>query len=330
MQNGLRHREKRGRVMAAAAPTAEVFGVEAGDKPDVLVTNRVGTPTLKARYISLFPVLVKGQTFLFGYDPSQNYLDVYEFTSSPTWLKPVDAKPAIGKAKDIVNAFTLGNLSYVFVYTAKKGIFELYSIADDLSLSQPYRFYRNHELAVSKGFTTLKVFNQFGQVVFLGYRADTGYVATYTVGVTVSSPVTGVPPLQMLPVWSHPWAAGWTRFAFFYLGGEPFFLKTNTKVLNVNIDHVLDTLASGTAEVGTMLQNQLPDALNITNVEAFAMVRGEPYFVTYISSSGEATLNRFHADCLGWTQVAKFSAAPGSTVVAPLKLGEKIFLLFAQ
>ena len=119
-----------------------------------------------------------------------------------------------------------------------------------------------------------------------------------------------------------------TRFAFFLLGGEPFFLKTNTKKLNVNIDHVLDTLASGTTEVGTLLQNQLPDALKITNVEPLLLGNADPWFVTYISPTGAATLNRIHADCLGWTQGASFKAPNGSTTVTPLTAGGQTLLVF--
>ena len=220
----------------------------------------MGKPELRAKHTSITPVSVNGQIYLFAYNPAQNYFDVYEFTPAAPWLTAVKANPAIGKAKDIINAFTLGDLPYICVYTAKNGVFEIYSVANDLSFSQPYKFYRNHELAVSQHFTTLKPFTQFGQVAFLGYRGDTGYVAMYTVGMAATSPAPDVPPLLMLPVWSHPWASGWTRFAFFQFGGEPFFLKTNTKVLNVNIDHILDTMAAGTAEVGTLLQAQLPDA----------------------------------------------------------------------
>jgi hypothetical protein len=313
----------------AGKHSAEILAVAPCEKVDKLITEQVGKPALRAKHTSITPVSVNGQIYLFAYNRAQNYFDVYEFTPAAPWLTAVKAKPAIGKAKDIINAFTLGNLPYICVYTAKNGVFEIYSVANDLSFSQPYKFYRNHELAVSQHFTTLKPFTQFGQIAFLGYRGDTGYVAMYTVGMAATSPAPDVPPLLMLPVWSHPWAPGWTRFAFFQFGGEPFFLKTNTKVLNVNIDHILDTMAAGTAEVGTLLQAQLPDALRITHVEPFALGNGEPYFVTYISSSGAATLNRIHSDCLGWTQVAKFNAPDKSAVIAPVAVGNKVFLIFA-
>jgi hypothetical protein len=124
------------------------------------------------------------------------------------------------------------------------------------------------------------------------------------------------------------WAPGWTRFSFFQLGGEPFFLKTNVKKLNVNIDHVLDTLSAGTAEVGTLLQNQLPDALKLTNVEPLLLNAADPWFVTYIASTGIATLNRIHADCLGWTKGAGFKAPTGCATLSTVVVNGKTLLIF--
>jgi hypothetical protein len=309
----------------AARHTAAVFHVGAGAKS----ATEVGKPTLETQYASLTPLALGAATYLLGYHPDAATFDVYTFAPKSRELKLVKAKPHVGKAQDIVNVFILGNRPYVCMYAAAKGIFETYSVADELTFSKkPYQFYRNHELAISHGFTTLKPFTQYGQVSFLGYREDTGYVAIYSVSVAVSSPH-DTPPLLMLPVWAHPWAPGWTRFAFFSLGGVPYFLKTNIKALNVNIDHVFDTPANGTAEIGTKLQDQLPDPLTLTNVEAFTLAHGEPYFVTYISGTGAATLNRIHADCLGWTKTADFKAPAGAKVVTPVQDGDQAYLIFA-
>jgi hypothetical protein len=168
-------------------------------------------------------------------------------------------------------------------------------------------------------------------MVVLGYSMKTGYVAIYTASVTPVSATPGTPPLLMLPVWAHPWAPGWTRFAFFQFGGENFFLKTNVAdpaKLNVNIDHIFDTLSAGTVEVGSHLP--LADALDLSNVEPFTLGDGDPYFVAYISKSGSATLSRFHSDGLGWTPVAKFNAQAGAGVVTPVATADgKLFLVFA-
>lgn len=311
---------------APSKPKATVFSVALGSSLSDAAVKQLGSATLAADYSVVEHLTVNKNTYLIGYDPSSASADMYQVTASAPYLSLSKTQLAIGKAKDKLNVFTLGNLPYLSVYTAKNGVFQVYAVGDDLSLSQPYQFYRNHELALSQNFSTLKFFLQFGQVVALGYRDD-GYVGMYTASIVSTSPA-GVPPLLMTPIWAHMWAPGWTRFAFFQLGGEPFFLKTNTKKLNVNIDHVLDTLASGTAEVGTLLQDQLPDAMKITNVEPLLLGNEDPWFVTYISSTGAATLNRIHSDCLGWTQGASFKGPTGSTNVTPVVAGDQTLLVF--
>jgi hypothetical protein len=306
--------------------SATVFSAALGASLSAANVKQLGVAELAGEYSIVAPLLVNNSPYLIAYNPAAATADVYEVTASAPYLSLSKTKLAIGKVKDKLNVFTLGNLPYLSVYTAKNGVFQVYSVGRDLSLSKPYEFYRNHELALSQNFSTLKFFVQFGQVIALGYRDD-GYVATYTASIVNTSPA-GYPPLLLTPVWSHMWAPGWTRFAFFSLGGELFFLKTNTKKLNVNIDHVLDTLSSGTTEVGTLLQNQLPDALKITNVEPLLMGNSDPWFVTYISSTGAATLNRIHSDCLGWTQGASFKAPTGGTTVTPLLAGGQTLLVF--
>jgi hypothetical protein len=150
----------------------------------------------------------------------------------------------------------------------------------------------------------------------------------YTLAVTAVSTDPEVPPLLMTPVWSHQWAKGWTRFAFFQLGGENFFLKTNTWKPNVNIDHVLDSLAAGTIEVGTRMS--LHEAQELSNVEPFVLGCADPHFATYISKSGEVTLNRFHSDCLGWTTIGKLNTQTGAGSVVSISTADRqVFLVFA-
>lgn len=319
--------EERDAEMTEQERIAAIYSVVPGDKPDTLTLKELATPHIQSDYASLTPTTVSSSVYLLGYGPTQDGLDVYEFTAASPWLRYVDVKPQIGKGKNIVNTFTLGNEPYVAVYTAETGIFEIYSIESDLGLSKPYQFYRNHELAISKGFTTIKIFTQFGQVVFLGYNGTNGYVAIYTLAVTAISTDPEVPPLLMTPVWSHQWAKGWTRFAFFQLGGENFFFKTNTWKPNVNIDHVLDDLSAGTTEVGTRLSLYAAQELN--NVEPFVLGSADPHFVTYISKSGEVTLNRFHSDCLGWTNMGKLNTRTGAGSVVPISTADRqVFLVF--
>ena len=205
-------------------------------------------------------------------------------------------------------------------------MFDIYSISDGLVLSEPLRFARNHELAVSQGFATLKSFLVFGEVAFLGYREDTGYVAMYTVTMTSQSPK-GVPPLRVMPVWSHQWAKGWTRFAFFQLGGENFFFKTNTWKPNVNIDHIFDDLTAGTVKA-RHADRSAGATQSVDIVEPLSVNNGDPYFVAYKKKSGELTLNRIHADCLGWTKSDTVAAKAGAGQVVPVAASaDKNFLL---
>jgi hypothetical protein len=108
------------------------------------------------------------------------------------------------------------------------------------------------------------------------------------------------------------------------VGGGAFFLKTNVKWPNVNIDHILDDPSQGTVEMGTHLR--LDDAPNLNMVRPFYLDDVEPYFVTYMND-GSTTVNRFHSDCKGWTNVARCQTVAGATHLVPIQEGKR-FLLF--
>lgn len=305
---------------------AKLYTIETTGQTDSVNATEIAQPTgAWDQYASLTPATVSQQTYLLGFRPAAGALDVYEFKAVAPWVKATPTKIKVGPDKDIINSFILGNRPYLSAYTAKNGISDIYALGDDLSLSAPLRYFRNNEPAISKNFTTVKFFTNLGKVVMLGYDSATGQLGAYTLGVIASSPG-GIPPLAVTPEWSHKWAAGWTRFAFFQFGGSNFFLKTNTAKPNVNIDHLNDVLNSGTVEVGTHLD--LQDAQTLSQVEPFVLGHGDPYFVTYLKTTGQVTLNRFWSDCLGWTTVAKLSAPANAGVVAPITLADgKVFLL---
>jgi hypothetical protein len=316
--------------ISAPERTATVYSVEPSGQTNQLKVEQVAQVTI-GEYSILTSILINGESCLLGYHPSQDHFDIYWVHRGERWLVPADVKPVVGAGKDAITPFVLGNLPFVSVYTAASGIFEVYSIQNDLSFSKPYVFYRNHELAISKNFTTVKSFTQLGQVVFLGYNMASGYVAIYSASIIPVSANPGQPPLQMLPVWAHPWAPGWTHFAFFQLGGENFFFKINVanpEKVNVNIDHILDTLSSGTVEIGSHLP--LAEALELTSVEPFTLEDGDPYFAAYSAQSGLVTLNRFHGNCLGWSIAARFSGPAGAHAAVPVTdAAGKVVLVFA-
>lgn len=305
--------------------TATLYQVETADQANSLKVTEIARPVGDwNQYASLSTATVGNRVYLLGFKAATGVLDVYEFTVAAPWAK-VTGAIQVGAEKDIVNTFTLGNHAHIAVYKAKNGIFEIYALGDDLSLSAPLQYYRNHEPAITKNFTTVKFFTNFGQVVMLGYDTASGYVASYTLGMIATSP-SGVPPIAVTPAWSHMWAPGWTRFAFFQFGGANFFLKTNTAKPNVNIDHMNDVLNMGTVEVGSKLN--LPDAQTLNNVEPFLLGAGDPYFVTYSKATGQVVLYRFRSDCMGWIAVGKVTSQINAGLVTPVTVPDgKVFLL---
>jgi hypothetical protein len=287
--------------------------------------DQVGTTDVVGPdYTSLFQFESGGQTYLIGYNRRRSALDAYQIIEGPPWITRAMSHPKVGSGFDSIEPFVIGNRPHLACYTSESGLFKLFSFGDGLSVSEPYEYYRTREPAPTVGFTTVKSFTCFGQVLLLGYDIDDGRVAMYKVSVTATSPP-AIPPLRISHVWAHQWSKGWTRFAFFQFGGETFFLKTNVVHQNVNIDHVLDDL-SGTAEVGTHLD--LWHAKQLHTVQPFSMENGDPYFVTY-ERTGEITLNRFHGNCLGWSRAGTYKSIEGATHVVPTRAKGRLLLLVA-
>lgn len=313
--------------MATTKHESHLYSIQASDNANALVVKEVATTgAIDAGYTNLQPVAIAGKTYIIGY--GKDSLDLWELTTAAPWLKKIPQKLKVGKGYTIVDAFTIGDAPAVMCYEPKAGIMKFFPIKADISISGSYEFYRNHAPGVTKNFTTLKSFVSLGGVAFLGYDGTNGYVALYAFSVT-ATPVTNIPkataPYLMTPTWDHRWAPGWTRFAFFELGGETFFLKTNTAKPNVNIDHVLDGLASGTTEVGTELDDPHNVFLKYTDVQAFTLAHGDPYFVTY--EKGALTFNHIWPDCQGWDAVAKAKSKPGATQMIPISAGGTAYLL---
>ena len=291
------------------------------------------------KYKIVTPLVVDKTSYLLAYDPASGKANVLRQTSAEPWLASAGTVN-VGTALDAIEPLILGNQPHLMCYGAKAGAgpngdarrdgsFMFFPVSEPLKLGVGYAFRRTHELGVTKDFTTVKTFTSAGQVVFLGYNAATGYVAMFTLSITATSPQftpPGTPPLFALSRWSHPWAPGWTRFAFFQLGGENFFFKTNTVTPNVNIDHVLDDVTMGTVEVSSQMQKRYPDAMNLDIVQPLTLGDGDPYFIGY-KSDGTIGINRFHIDCQGWTEAASFAAPAGATQVVPSFVGDQAYVV---
>lgn len=244
------------------------------------------------------------------------------------YLEPVAGRIDLGGPWDTVRPVSLANVPHVLAYRRSTGEISVTPVPDGRHATPPFVYQRKHDPGRTAGFDFVQPVTVDGDCHLLCYRGDTGDVAIHTLRILVSSPPgaqPGAPPLAAQPTWIHQWAPDWTRFAFFTLGGEAYFLKTNTGKLNVNIDHILDDPAAGTVEVGTYLH--LDDALELDLCQSFA-VDGDPHFAAH-RPDGATVLYRVRGDCQGWTARARLDAPAGTTTIVPLAAGGSQFLLFA-
>lgn len=308
------------------SPKPTLYSVQTSSTGGALTVEQVwqqdGGSPLAGGYSHLFPIEIGGSAHLIAVDGED--ASAFALGASDPWLTPVDSKLELGGPWDTIEPFVIGNVPHLLAYASAEGEFAFFPLGEDLSSKRPYKYSRRREPGITKGFDVAQPIQIDGGVYYLCYSFDGGQVNIYSLSVTASS-TSSIPPLVSNPVWLHQWARKWTRFAFFELGGETFFLKTNVGKLNVNIDHVLDNPADGTIEVGTYLD--LEDALELDLVRTVYLGSGDPYFLTY-RTNGKTTLNRFHGDCQGWTKEVELTTVEGASNIAPVQVGESCFLLF--
>lgn len=309
------------------SPPPTLYSVKPSATAEALAVEQVwtqdGSSPLASGYRHVLPITVGGAPHVIALDGA-NEASALRIEDKDPWVAPVDSHLDIGGPWDIVEPFVIGNVQHLLAYTSQDGAFAFIPLTDDLHTKPPYRYSRRHEPGVTTGFDVAHPIVIDSATYYLCYSFDGGQVYIYSLSVTSSSP-SGQAPLVSNPVWLHQWARRWTRFAFFELGGETFFLKTNVGRLNVNIDHVHDNPADGTVEVGTYLH--LDDALALDIVRAFYLGAGDPYFLTYMKD-GRTTLNRFHGDCKGWTTQARLTTVADATRIVPIQIGEACHVLF--
>lgn len=311
--------------------TNQIFAIRPSPAADKVSIDKIwsqGTSGgLQAGYTSAVSVQVGEKLVLFAHDKTASQTDVYGLLGADPWVQLLTNRVSLdGGPWDSLHTFVLGNEPYLLTYRADEGTFGFFRVGIDLSVSPPYKLQMPRNTP-TKGFTTVAPFTSLGAQYVLGYNFGDGTVAAFSVSVVTSS-AGGAPPLNALNVWYHHWARGWTRFAFFQLGGAVFFFKINTAKLNVNIDHLQDNPTAGTVEVGSQLQDQLPDALSINLVTRVPWSNGEPYLLTYIAAKGTATVYRIHADCLGWTKVGETAASGDASLIVPYRVGDTAYTLF--
>jgi len=310
---------------------SQIFAIRPTQTVNKVSLERVWTAgekdELAVGYNSAVTVKVGSGLFLFAYNKTTQQTDVYALSDGPPWARRVDSKINFdGGPWDSLDAFVFGNVPYLLTYRTDDGTFGFFRLENDFSVSPPYKFALPRNTP-TKGFTTVAPFTSLGAQYMLGYNFNDGTVAIFSVAVTPSS--TGnVPPLIALNVWYHRWAQGWTRFAFFQMGGANFFFKINTAKLNVNIDHVQDNPAAGTVEVGSYLQSQLPDALSIDVAARVPWNHDEPYLLTYVASNGATVVYLIHTDCQGWTPFGAATTVDSASIVTPYRVGDSTYVLF--
>jgi hypothetical protein len=278
---------------------------------DVLATQPPAN-VLRRRY-SCYRVLdLAGRLALAAYAEDEPDLDLY-FVSGTDMTVSYAVSLKVGPGWDFVDGFTFSNTPYVMTYRADVGVFGFYSLDSSLAVNGSYEYSRSHAPAATHGFTMVRPFEIADGVMIMGYSSDTGAICVYRLAARVSSPPSAA-PIAMHTVRDQLWTPGWTRFAFFTLGGEVFFLKTNVKYPNVNIDHVLDSAEQGTSEVATNLS--LEDFLTLSIVESFAIDNGHPHFVAY-RPDGLAVIYRIHSTARGWSRIAEAQTESNAIAFAP-------------
>jgi hypothetical protein len=203
-------------------------------------------------------------------------------------------------------------------YAPALGQFGFHSMGAAFEVTGTYNYSRPHAPAPTAGFTMTRPFEMANEIMFMGYSFDTGSICLYRIAGAATSRG-GVAPLVAHTVSDRVWAQGWTRFAFFTLGTEVFFLKTNIKYPNVNIDHVSDDSARGTSEIRSNMK--LPDAGDLAFVESFHLDHGHPHFLAY-RPDGKLVLYRIHSDCQDWSAICDLQTPANASAVLPGAFGQ--------
>jgi hypothetical protein len=312
------------------SPTPTLYSIAPSDAAGLTVTQvwqQAADGPLPAGATHIRPMDADGSSYLVCASGSGGASAVRVDSGDP-FVEAAQSSLNLGGPWDAIEPFVLGNAPYLMTYGKESGEISVYPVGPGLTTATPYQFFRKRPPGITSGFDMLTPVVVLGSVYLLGYAYKTGDVRAYSLSVTATNPpsVPGTPPLVAQPVWDHQWAPNWTRFAFFQFGGEVFFFKINDGKLNVNIDHLQDTPALGTVEVGSLLQGQLPDALEIDQMRAFYL-GGDPYLLAY-KTSGATDLYRVRGDCQGWTKQASLTTVEGATQIVPYSVGQQTFALF--
>jgi hypothetical protein len=239
-------------------------------------------------------------------------LSFWALSAAAPFVTSAGAAVSLGAPVDLLRVFELGGVTYLLGYTAATGVLRFVALNDDLTISKPTDYSRARPPGATPGWTEIGPVTYNGQQYLVTYDFANGNVNLLSVSIvgTTADPA----PIGVNDVWTWTWAKGWTRFAFFKLGGENFFLKTNTEKLNVNIDHLSLDPNTRSSEVLTYAQNALPNAASLQIVRSFTLAQGAPGFLTY-QQGQPIQVYAIWPNCQGWDNEAQLPVTGPSQIV---------------
>ena len=251
-----------------------------------------------------------GQDYSLFYIPASKKLLM--FSHDATSLLVQVASMDLPETLDYLDVFYLGGAPYLATYAKSGSYLNLYSLNPDNSLTPVHNQY------VGTGFSMMHALPYRDTTCVVLYNGSTGECVKYQMAVP---PYAG---LSLTQVWSDVWAKTWGHFTFFEFGGENFFLKINQQHGKVNIDHFMDDPDEGSHPV--LSQDAGNALLNSAVLAGFQGPEGQAYFVNY-QYNGSLTINSIYPNCLGWWTLHTSTVASGGSVLHPLSIDGKDYLL---
>jgi hypothetical protein len=253
-------------------------------------------------------------TYLVGFENNTLLADIYlAFNEADGTYLNLKTQNSVTFNASMAEMMYAGEVPVCLAYDPSSGNINFLQIAPDLSFSSVHSL-----LYVGTGITTIKAFTYRGDQFLIAYNMNTGSVTKYQI---VASNLTSI---SATIVWSAKWAVTWTRFSFFQMGAENFFIKTNLKAVKVNIDHFMDDPNEGSHPVLNM--DAPPQMIGLNNVNAFVDPKGFPYFATY-RTTGEMTFNRIHGSCLGWDIECQIITDTNQNLMLPFLINKNNYLI---
>lgn len=257
--------------------------------------------------------LLNNNAYVIAFEKISEIFYVYRFSSDKGSFFEEISESMLSVKASALATINNGETVLCLAYDATSGDLSFLNIDAELSIDVVYK------LNIGKGVTTLKTFIYRKQLYFIAYNIETGHVSKYEIYIDKSSQA-----VSAQEVWKDCWAEGWTRFSFFQLGAENFFIKTNIKYSKVNIDHFMDDSDEGSHPVLNIDVPEQMDGLN--NVNAFSGAWGYPFFATY-RVNGEITFNSIYGNCLGWNMESELYTESNRYLMLVVSVSDKYYLM---